>query len=149
MLGIMAGMNQKDCFALFVSGSGMCKARFAGFLHLVMSSLPWFAGPDARHHGRYEPEGQLCGEMVVVILVVPQRLIPMVWSTIEIPQLQFLDKVIDDPAVRVVQVSPGRSQARCVQRQVPWLRSAVAVHQQGCPHPRRGAEAFPWSRLFV
>ena len=86
---------------------------------------------------------------VVVIPVVPQRLIPMVLSTIEIPQLQFMDKVIDDPAVRVVQVSPGRSHARCVQRQVPWLRSAVAVHQQGCLHPRRGAEAFPWSRLFV
>ena len=81
--------------------------------------LPWFSGPDARHHGRYEPEGQLCGEMVVVIPVVAQRLIPMVLSTTEIPQLQFLDKVIDDPAVRVVQFSPGRS-ARCVQRQVPW-----------------------------
>ena len=30
---------------------------FAGF-YLAMSSLPWCAGPDARHHGRYEPEGQ-------------------------------------------------------------------------------------------
>ena len=49
--------------------------------------------------------------------------------------------MIDDPVVRVVQVSPSRSLARCVQRQVPWLRSAVAVHQQCCLHPRRGAEA--------
>ena len=39
--------------------SGMCKAGFAVFFTLAMSSLPWFAGPDARHHGRYEPEGLL------------------------------------------------------------------------------------------
>ena len=31
MLGIMAGMHQKDRYALF-SGSGMCKARVAGIL---------------------------------------------------------------------------------------------------------------------
>ena len=36
--------------------------------------------------------------------------------------------------------------ARCVQRQGP---SAAAVHQHARLHPRRGAEAFPWSRLFV
>ena len=55
----------------------------------------------------------------------------MVLLTIVIPQMQSLDKVIDDPVVRVVQVLPSRSHARCVQRLVPWLRSAVAVHQQG------------------
>ena len=45
-------------FALVADiGGGKCTAGFAGFLHLAMSSLPWFAGPDARHHGRYEPEG--------------------------------------------------------------------------------------------
>ena len=40
----------------------------------------------------------------------------------------------------------SKSFARCVQRQVP---STAAVHQRGRRHPRRGAEAFPWSKLFV
>ena len=57
--------------------------------------------------------------------------------------LQFLDKVIDGPVVRVDLVFPGRSHARCVQRQVPCLRSAVAAHQQGRLHPCRGAEFVP------
>ena len=56
--------------------------------------LPWLAGPDAQHHGRYEPEGPSRGEMVVVIPVVPQRLIPTVLSTMVIPQLLFFHKVI-------------------------------------------------------
>ena len=42
-----------------------------------------------------------------------------VQQTIVIPQLQFLSEVIDVPGVQVVQVSVV---ARCVQRQVPWLR---------------------------
>ena len=42
-----------------------------------------------------------------------------VQQTKVIPQLQFLDKVIDGPVVRVVLVFPGRSHACCVQRQVP------------------------------
>ena len=37
----------------------------------------------------------------------------------------------------------SRSHARCVQRQVPWLRSAVAAHQQGRRHPCRGGEFDP------
>ena len=41
-----------------------------------------------------------------------------VQQTIEIPQLQLLDKVIDDPVVRVVLFFSCRSHARCVQRQV-------------------------------
>ena len=36
--------------------------------------------PDALHHGRFGLEGQLCGEMVVVILVITQRQIPMSYS---------------------------------------------------------------------
>ena len=49
------------------------------------------------------------------------------WSstqTIELPQLQFIDKVIDDPVVRV-QVLPDRSHARCVQRHVPVVQTAA------------------------
>ena len=82
---------------------------------------------DARHHGRYEPEGQLCVEMVINILVVAQRQFPLILTvqkTTVIPQLQFMDKVIDDTVVRVVQVLPGRSHARCVQRLVPVVQTA-------------------------
>ena len=71
---------------------------------------------------------------VVDITVVAQRTIPIVRLTIEILQF-FFDKVFVAPFVRVVQVFPSRSHARCVQRQVPWLRSAVAAHQQGRLHP--------------
>ena len=39
--------------------------------------------------------------------------------------LQFLDKVIDGPVVRVVLVFPCRSHARCVQRQVPGYVSQL------------------------
>ena len=48
----MAGMDQKDLFALIDYGSGLYKVGIAGFC----TFLPCFAGPDARHHGRYEPE---------------------------------------------------------------------------------------------
>ena len=109
MLGIMVGMDSKDCIALFGSGmcnggftgdpapravffpscrqaqmfgtiarmdqrtvtlrdsaGGMCKARFAGISHLSLCSSRCSQAQDARHHGRYEPEGQLC----VMVLVV-------------------------------------------------------------------------------
>ena len=42
MLGIMAGTHQKDSYALFFFGSGMCKARFAGILHLTLCSSRGF-----------------------------------------------------------------------------------------------------------
>ena len=38
MLGIMAGMHHKDSYALFVSCSGLCKARFADILNLALCS---------------------------------------------------------------------------------------------------------------
>ena len=66
---------------------------------------------------------------------VSQRLIPKVLSTmVMIPQ--FLDKVIDDSVVRVVQAFPCRSHAR-------GYVSAVAAHPQGRLHPCRGAEFDP------
>ena len=42
MLGIMASMDRKDSYALFVLGSGTCKARFAGILHLALCSSRFF-----------------------------------------------------------------------------------------------------------
>ena len=35
------------------------QGSFCWYFHLALSSLLWFAGPDARHHGRYQPEGLL------------------------------------------------------------------------------------------
>ena len=64
MLRIMAGMDPKDCIALF--GSGMCKARFTGDSAPRAVSLSLLlSGPDARHHCRYRPDGQLRGEILV------------------------------------------------------------------------------------
>ena len=140
VVGIMDGMDV-FCALVVDSGCGICCSGFAGiapravFVVVRPLMLIIMAGMNQK--------GQLCCEMVVVIPVVTQRLITMVLSTMVIPQLQFLDKVIDDPVVRVVQVFPSRSHARCVQRQVPWLRSAVAVHRQGRLHPCRGAEFDP------
>ena len=59
-LRIMAGTHQKVCCetALVADiGSGTYLAGFLLVLYLAMSSLPWLAGPNARHHGRCEPEG--------------------------------------------------------------------------------------------
>ena len=71
----------------------------------------------------------------------------MVLSTVEIPQLQFLNEVIDVPGMQIVQVLPSRLPV-CpfVQRQVP---SAAAVHQQGRLHPCRGAVFDPRGSSFL
>ena len=103
LLSIMDGMDQKD--------SIHCARRRLRLWHL-QSWFCWYCtsrcvpfrcrlAQDALQHGRYGPEGQFCGEKVVVIHVVAQ----MVSPTTAIPQLQFLDKV-NDPVVRVVQVFP-------------------------------------------
>ena len=129
ILGIMAGMHQEDSCALFGPGSGLCKARFAGILHLALFSSRGFLAQmpcrQARHwvYGRYGLEGQLFGEKVVVIIpVVAQRLIPMVLTTMVIPQLQFLDKVIDVPGMQVVQVLPSCLPVVCNDRCPPQLQ---------------------------
>ena len=52
----MAGLDQKDIYALF-PGSGMYKAGIAGTVGLAMCLFPGWQAHDARHHGRYEPDG--------------------------------------------------------------------------------------------
>ena len=48
----MVGMDQKDTRAVcWFTGDDASCAVF----------LPWLSGPDARHHGRYEPGGLLQG----------------------------------------------------------------------------------------
>ena len=55
MFGIMAGMGQKNTYSVgCFPGDELPRAVF----------LPWLTGPDARHHGRYEPAGQSCCEVL-------------------------------------------------------------------------------------
>ena len=61
MLGIKAVLDQKNSYALFLD-SGMCKAGIAGTFHLAMCLFSGLQAHDARHHGRYGPEGQLHGQ---------------------------------------------------------------------------------------
>ena len=72
MLRIMAGLHQKDSYALFDFGSGTCKARFAAFFLPRAVFLLWFSGPDAQHYGLYEPKGQLRGEILADMVPVVQ-----------------------------------------------------------------------------
>ena len=109
----------------------------------VVQILRCRRGDDARAPTIAVQPQVLCGSDCRKLRKIRSWIIPLVLSTMLIPQLQFLDKVIDVPVVRVVQVLRSRSHARCVQRQVPWLRSAVAAQQQGRLHPCGGAEFDP------
>ena len=59
MLGIKAVLDQKNSYALFLD-SGMCKAGIAGTVHLAMCLFPGLQAHDARHQGRYGPDGHSC-----------------------------------------------------------------------------------------
>ena len=50
------------------SGGGMCLLILLVITHFALYSLLLFSGPDARHHGRYEPEGRLCCDTVWILL---------------------------------------------------------------------------------
>ena len=75
----------------------------------------------------------------------------MSFENLEVPQIQFIDEVVDIPVVSQRQVPTVLSfvlqmqflevvdMPAVVQRQVP----AVAVCRQGGQHPFRGAEADP------
>ena len=173
MLGIVAGKHQKDNYALLVSCSGTCKARFVGILHLALCSSRGFqAQMPCRQvrrlvciKARMNQRDSFCGEKVVVVPVVLQRLIPTVLLTVEIPQLQFSNEVIDVPVVHVVQVLPSRSPVVCNDRcpgYVPQLqliytpRSCSLCWVVDVPIVRSCRSftslswcrcRFPWSRL--
>ena len=60
------GLDQKDSAlrALIVdSGGGMCKVGLLVILHLALCFFPCRQAQDARHHGRYAPEGQTSSEL--------------------------------------------------------------------------------------
>ena len=65
--GSSAGMDPKDCFALF--GISLFKARFTGdSAPRAVSFFLLLSVPDARHPGRHGPEGHLCCEVVAALV---------------------------------------------------------------------------------
>ena len=69
--------------------------------------------PDARHHGRYGPEGQFCARFLVAF-----------------PQVQLLDEVVVPVLCNNTCPSPAAHSGG----------AAGAAHQQGHLHPLSGAE---------
>ena len=57
MLGIKAVLDQKNSYALFLD-SGMCKAGISGTFPMCL--FPGLQAHDARHQGRYGPDGHFC-----------------------------------------------------------------------------------------
>ena len=53
-----------------VDKGGMYKAGVAGLFHFVLCSFRLVPGPDARRHGRFGPEGQLCSVLVLLVIVL-------------------------------------------------------------------------------
>ena len=74
-----------------------------------------------------------------------------VQQTIIIPVLQFLDKVIDGPVFRVVLGFPRSFTCPLCATKGALLRSAAAVHQQGCPHPVVAQSLIPmaWQTIEI
>ena len=91
MLGIMAGMDEKDSGALIVdSGSVMCKARFAGYdTPRTVFPLVGAIAVYARGDSTGAVLGQ--GDMPVVSSGVFHQTAQI---TVEFPQLPFLDKFV-------------------------------------------------------
>ena len=98
--------------------------------------------------GVYWPDrAEACGDSTVEVLghasywSRQMAMVLTVRTPLEILQLQFLDKVVDMPAVVQQQVHDYKnSGANCLPTSTALV---VAVHQQGRRHPWRGAEASP------
>ena len=154
LIGIMGGIFQKDSYAL---GSGTYKAGIAGdcapgavFASLVRRPmmLGILAGMDLKSVF-----------MFVDIPFVLQRQILMVQTflqTIDFPQLLF--KVVDVPVSRSSRfISPSWRSAVPIVQTVRRTIFFPSEHGGRCPCcagragslSRRGAEAGPWSKLFV
>ena len=74
--------RQKHFFALIVdSDSGW----YCWVFTPRVVSLPWLAGPDARHHCRYGPDGQLRGEILANMVLMVQTA-----ANCGFPQLQSI-----------------------------------------------------------
>ena len=142
MLVILADMDQEEsCSGMFKAGIAGYDAPRAVFSSLVRRPISdiYYAGisgdnalravflgwqaHDVQHHGRYGPEGQLRHAAHVQTA-----------QTVESPQLQSI-QVVDFFFV----VHPS-----CCTR---WSTSLFPGRAGSLP--RRGAEAGPWSKLFV
>ena len=92
----------------------MCRVGIAAFTPRAVF-LPCLQARDARHHGRYGPEGQFYARLSVAIpqvQLLDEVVVPVVCSsTVEVPQLQFLGNVVDFPVV--------------AQRLLPWFDSSA------------------------
>ena len=93
MLGIMAGMDQKDCY---VAGL-CCNCGFSA----VAAHLQGHHGPDCSFNHKISQlfvdkvvDAPVVVVMVINIPVVAQMPFPVVLETIELPQL-LVDKVVD------------------------------------------------------
>ena len=68
LLGNTAGMDQKD--SIFVVVIAVAYARLVLLVSLVpLCSLLSRSGPDAPHHGRYQPEGLLFSGLVLLVIL--------------------------------------------------------------------------------
>ena len=120
LLGNMAGMDQKDSIFVGVMAVAYARLVFLVSLFPLCSLLSW-SGPDAPHHGRYQPEGlSFSGLVLLVILHRPLML-------------------VGRPAGRSASwpVWTRRTVMCCAEN---CGKSAVAVHQQGRLPPLRGAQ---------
>ena len=98
LLGVMDGMDQNDSLPVARRRSWSSHMQCWFYWYCTSHCVPscFRQASDVRHHGWYEPEGQLCVEMVINILVVPQRQFPLVLKTVVLSQPQFVDTVTDD-----------------------------------------------------
>ena len=108
MFGIMAGMDQKNIFALFVDNGGFtgydtpraCSCWSVGrpVMFCIMAGIcplvccEWRHGPDSAENCLAIPQVQLLDEIVVPVVCNDNALV-LSLRTLEVPQLQFLDKV--------------------------------------------------------
>ena len=133
MLHIMAGMVQKD------SCSGMARLVLLMTVHLVLCFLPSLQARDARHDGRYGPEGFVCcfflrySSRCVSFSVfrpkMPVFMAGMDHRTVGGSQVQFLDKVFLH--ARCCATCGGSVQT--VQYTVWWFRSCSSSRSSTLP----------------
>ena len=123
LLGNMAGMDQKD--SIFVGVIAVEYARLFFLVSLVpLCSLLSWSGPDAPHHGRYQPEGLLFSGLVLLVILH----LALCFS----PCCQALDACRQARRQVCIMASMDQKDAENPQ---------FAVHQQGRLPPLRGAQA--------
>ena len=68
LLGNTVGMDQKDTIFFVVMAVAYARLVFLVSLVPLFSLLSW-SGPDAPHHGRYQPEGLLFSGLVLLVIL--------------------------------------------------------------------------------